>query len=99
VLFVFSINMAGDETLPALTAIPRPIAWILIGVAVLLLGWFGLPLLGYPMADIKIGPLSPVLWENRTVDILLQIVLIFSGVLGVLGLFSEEDPQPKEIEP
>jgi uncharacterized MnhB-related membrane protein len=98
VLFVFAINMAGEENLPVLAAIPKPVAWILIILAVLLLGWFTLPTFGFPMNAVSPSPLSPTLWEDRTVDVLLQIVLIFSGVLGILGLLSEGKPQTKEHE-
>jgi hypothetical protein len=32
---------------------------------------------------------STVLWEERSLDVLLQIALIFAGVLSVLGLLAE----------
>jgi hypothetical protein len=31
-------------------------------------------------------------WEARSLDVLLQIVMIFSGVLGLLGLLAESKP-------
>jgi hypothetical protein len=31
-----------------------------------------------------------VLWQNRVLDVWIQIALIFSGVMGVLGLLSEQ---------
>jgi hypothetical protein len=34
--------------------------------------------------------LSHVLWQQRVLDVYIQIALIFSGVLGVLGLLSEQ---------
>jgi hypothetical protein len=40
------------------------------------------------------------LWQNRVLDVWIQIALIFSGVMGVLGLLSEQAPGRKEeMEP
>jgi hypothetical protein len=40
-----------------------------------------------PQAD---SGLRGILWEGRQADMLLQVALIFSGVLGLLGLLSEQ---------
>jgi hypothetical protein len=37
-----------------------------------------------------------VLWQSRVLDVWIQIALIFSGVMGVLGLLSEKVPGGKE---
>ena len=37
-------------------------------------------------------PLNGVLWHQRGLDVLVQVVLIFSGVLGLLGLLAEVKP-------
>jgi hypothetical protein len=37
-------------------------------------------------------PLTTILWKDRGLDILTQIVLIFAGVLGTLGLLAEAKP-------
>jgi hypothetical protein len=34
-----------------------------------------------------------ILWDERYLDILLQVAFIFSGVLGVLGLLSSGKPE------
>ena len=31
-----------------------------------------------------------MIWQTRGLDVLVQVVLIFSGVLGLLGLLAEE---------
>jgi hypothetical protein len=36
--------------------------------------------------------LAASLWGSRVLDVWIQIVLIFSGVMGVLGLLSEKTP-------
>jgi glycogen debranching enzyme len=66
---------------------------MVIGMAVLLaglLGWYLLPasIQAAAMAPAP-GSLNTLLWQSRGLDILVQVVLIFSGVLGLLGLLAE----------
>ncbi|MBE0698925.1 MAG: DUF4040 domain-containing protein [Anaerolineaceae bacterium] len=95
VLFVFAINIAGEEALPIQTIVPKPLAWFMMLASILLLIWMNLDLVGVHVEIHQ--PLgfqfNRVLWENRVLDVLLQIVLIFSGVLGVLGLLAEPHSQ------
>lgn len=101
VLFVFAINIAGEEAIRLRSSLPRWLTWGAVLVCSVLLGWMMFPGLGRITA-LPTGEASFVtaLWEDRKLDILLQIVLIFSGVLGVLGLLSEGpvDDQ-KEVRP
>ena len=39
-----------------------------------------------------------ILWSARSLDVLVQIVLIFTGVLGMLGLLSEVRVPVKQRE-
>jgi uncharacterized MnhB-related membrane protein len=88
VLFVFAINIAGEEVTDVRAIIPPPVAWALVLVTVVLLGWQVLPagILDLPVSQTAF---PDKLWEARGLDILVQIVLIFTGVLGVLGLLAE----------
>lgn len=87
VLFVFAINIAGEEKILLPPLIPRPVALGLVIVSVILVGWLVLPQsTAQPTAE---SSLSVVLWEQRSLDVLVQIVLIFAGVLGLLGLLAE----------
>ena len=94
ILFVFAISVAGDEALDVSTVIPRPLAIALIIVCGLLLAGLTLsrPLLAvFGAGGASSGaPLADVLWQQRGMDVLVQIVLIFGGVLGVLGLLADE---------
>jgi len=97
VLFVFAINIAGEEPEPILTLIPKPLAWILVMLAVLILAWLSLPALNIPLPPAS-GTTSfslLVCWDRR-VDVLLQIVLIFAGVLGVLGLMADSQSHSRQ---
>jgi NADH:ubiquinone oxidoreductase subunit 6 (subunit J) len=90
VIFVFAINIAGDETFKGRALIPKPLSILLIAIAVLLIGWFTLPALNTPLAEsVNVPFVAQTLWEDRNLDILLQSVMIFTGTLGILGLLSE----------
>ena len=89
VLFVFAINIAGDDPLPRRPSIPKPVSWLMILAALGLGGWLTLSALQLPMPIPQARRFAQVVWEDRTLDILLQTVLIFGGVLGVLGLLHD----------
>ena len=90
VLFVLAINIAGDNPMVAGWVVPLPFA---IGVSllfVLVLGWMVLSALPTPaVATPAATVFSNVFWQERGLDVLVQVILIFSGVLGFLGLLAE----------
>src|SRR5512133_1629685 len=90
VLFVFAINIAGDEPIGRTSRVPRPLAWVVTLASVVLLGWLALPAAGITLPVPGAGQFATALWEHRAVDVLLQVALIFTGVLGVIGLLAEE---------
>ena len=93
VLFVFAISVAGDDALDATPVPPRLLSVGLAAIFILLLGWFILPTAGTsPVSAITNPPLAKVLWQERGLDLIVQVVLIFSGVLGLLGLLAEVKP-------
>jgi uncharacterized MnhB-related membrane protein len=96
VLFVFAINIAGEEPLTLKALIPKPLSIGLIVLSVALLGWMVLPAwLGYTGGEAELG-FAATLWQDRSLDLMLQVLLIFAGVLGVVGLLA--DPQPHQSE-
>jgi uncharacterized MnhB-related membrane protein len=90
VLFVFAINIAGEENLPIATLIPRPLAWTMVALAIFAVAWLAVPAFGTANLGSQSTNMAASLWSDRSLDVLLQTVLIFSGVLGVLGLLSED---------
>jgi NADH:ubiquinone oxidoreductase subunit 6 (subunit J) len=88
VLFVFAISVAGEEGMDQPSLLPKPLAWILVCFSALFLGWFLLPETGISTL-IPEPSLATIFWEYRGLDVLIQVVLIFSGVLGLLGLLAE----------
>ena len=88
VLFIFAINLAGEAGKPPAAVVP---SWLAAGIAVLV------PVLLAALAAFEAvatpavaGPaFAEMLWQQRGLDVLVQIVLIFAGVLGLLGLLAE----------
>ena len=90
VLFVFAINIAGEEPPVALRSlVPRPLAALGVLCAVGLAATMVLPALRTPAVPGLAVHFPTVLWEQRGLDAVLQIVLIIGGVLAVLGLLAE----------
>jgi uncharacterized MnhB-related membrane protein len=91
VLLVFAVAIAGDTAAAPKPVVPRPVMWGLGGVVLLLLGRFVLPLVAAPPPASE-PSLANLLWQGRALDVVIQVVLIFCGVLGVLGLLAEAAP-------
>lgn len=89
VLFVFAISVAGEEAVGLTSVVPRPLAWVLMAVFAVLLVLLTLPGLMPPATVPDALPFLRALWVERGLDTVLQVVLIFSGVLGSLGLLAE----------
>jgi uncharacterized MnhB-related membrane protein len=88
VLFVYAIGVAGEATRDLPSLIPKPLAWSLIILTIALLGWLIWPV--HAASPVSAGPsFTDVLWEGRALDVWVQIVLVFSGVLGILGLLAD----------
>lgn len=88
VLFVFAISIAGDDGLLEDDALPR---WLTIGsIGALLVLLVGMAL---PLGEVEVSAggfsIEATLWDQRALDVLVQIVLIFTGVLCLLGLLAE----------
>jgi uncharacterized MnhB-related membrane protein len=88
VLLVYAISVVGDDATDPGSVIPKPIAIVLATVAVVLLGRMGLSLASRGTTG-SIPPLLTSLWQQRVLDVWIQMVLIFAGVLGILGLLAE----------
>jgi uncharacterized MnhB-related membrane protein len=101
VLFVYAINIAGEGGLEMSPLINRWFAGGLAVFAIVLLGWYVLPITAKhpPLSE---PALTYVIWQERALDVFVQVVLIFAGVLGLLGLLAESKaplkyPVAKEV--
>ena len=95
VLFVFAISIAGEETIEARSIIPKPIAWGLVLISIVLLGFMTISSLITLPATTE-PSFSDVLWQQRGLDMLVQSGLLFAAVVGMLGLLSEAKVPVKE---
>ena len=91
VLLVYAVSVVGDDALDPASVVPKPLAFVLVGLVTILLGFMAFPATQKNI-DTSTVALAIALWQNRVLDVWIQIVLIFSGVLGVLGLLSEKTP-------
>jgi uncharacterized MnhB-related membrane protein len=89
ILFVFAINIAGDEAIEVKSLMPWPLALILVVGAIGLLVGMAIPTIGIELPSLQMAGFAKTFWEDRSLDALLQIVLIFAGTLGMLGLLAE----------
>jgi uncharacterized MnhB-related membrane protein len=97
VLFVFAINIAGEEVVDVKSVLPKPLAWgsvlLAAGLAIFLI-LRAVGIVQFPEAVANADKF--ILWDHRYLDFLLQIVLIFAGVLGVLGLLANSKSTPHQ---
>jgi NADH:ubiquinone oxidoreductase subunit 6 (subunit J) len=84
VLMVFVITIVGNE--PE-NIDKRRLPVLVIIMSILLLVILTVPFIP-PQAAGEQQSLSNTLWQERGLDLVLQAVLIFAGVLGVIGLLS-----------
>jgi uncharacterized MnhB-related membrane protein len=88
VLFVFAINVAGEENIAGRPIVPIWAGGTAVLAVMVLLGSLSLPL-PTPVGAGGEGTFAAALWQARGLDVLIQMVLIFAGVLGLLGLLAE----------
>lgn len=93
VLMVFAIAIAGEDAMGELPVVPRWLAAGLIAIFLLAAGALVLPA-GVPAPAGAELSFSATLWEQRGLDALVQVGLIFAGTLGVLGVLSEKESAP-----
>lgn len=91
VLLVFAITMAGDEPAVRTPVVPRHIALLLVAGAAVLLLWLLVPLAIAAPVESGEGSFADVFWHARSADILAQVLLIFTGVLCLLGLMVDAE--------
>jgi len=99
ILLVFAINIVGDQQDDAKPLIPRFLALFLVIASILLLGIFLTPIQQSPVITQVVAPIfAQAMWEDRILDTALQIILLFSAVLGVLSLMEERNHSNPKVE-
>jgi uncharacterized MnhB-related membrane protein len=95
VLLVYAVSVVGDDAFDPPSVVPTPLAFVIVGLIVVLLGWTAFPVVSVYF-ERGSTTLAVALWQSRVLDVWIQIALIFSGVMGVLGLLSEKTPGKTE---
>ncbi len=88
VLLVYAISVVGDDASDPGPVIPRPVAVGLALLTIVMLGYMAYSMPSKALSG-QVPPLVRALWEQRVLDVWIQMVLIFAGVLGILGLLAE----------
>lgn len=88
VLLVYAISVVGDDASDPGPVIPRPVAVGLTLLTAVMIGYMAYSLPSKGLTG-RFPPLVEALWEQRILDVWIQMVLIFAGVLGILGLLAE----------
>lgn len=98
VLFVFAISIAGKDIPDMRRVVSKRIVIGLVCLTLCLLfslTWTFHP----PLVQLREAPFAETLWVNRALDVLTQVVLIFAGTLGILGLLAPDRRTGKRTEP
>ena len=88
VLFIFAISLAGDEQIERSSIIPGVVAGILVIGSLALIVFLHPPLAGtvpLPPVDHQ----SAAYNQDRGLDLVVQVVVIFAGVVGLVGILAE----------
>lgn len=88
VLLVFAIGVTGEDKVERSSILPRFIAGGFIGIVLALLIYVGRSEIGQPFAaglESQTGSFA----QARSLDLMVQVILIFSGVLGLVGILAE----------
>lgn len=88
VLLVYAISVVGDDALDPASVVPKPLAIVLVLAASILLALLAIPITMTTMPS-QGSSMQEVLWEQRVLDLWIQMVLIISGVIGMLGILAE----------
>jgi uncharacterized MnhB-related membrane protein len=88
ILLIFAIGVAGDDLVEQNSVVPRSIAGLFILVSVAFVSAYFRPFDELFSKAILLNSPSAFLQE-RSLDLVIQIIVIFSGVLGLVGILAE----------
>jgi uncharacterized MnhB-related membrane protein len=95
VLFVFVISIS-DETPTTVRSVVHP-GFALVLVVLVTLALFQLIDLDQTVNQIvPESPFALVFWQSRSLDIILQLLIIFTGTLGILWLLKTPEQGPEQ---
>ncbi len=99
VLFVFAINISGEEVVTVKPFLPKPLIWASLILCVGLAAFLIVRAVGIvKFPEVSTTSAASILWDDRYVDFLMQVVFIFSGVLSVIGILSHTKKTTHNLE-
>jgi NADH:ubiquinone oxidoreductase subunit 6 (subunit J) len=88
VLLIFAIGVAGDDRMELNSVVPRSIAGLFILLSAAVVSAYFRPFDQlFSKAILMTSP--SVFLQERSLDLVIQVVVIFSGVLGLVGILAE----------
>lgn len=97
ILLVFAINIVGDQKDESKPLVPKFVAMFVILTALIMLGSMLIPIQQSDFLVITSNSIfAKSMWEDRILDTMLQIVLLFTSVLGVLSLMEDRKSLKKD---
>lgn len=88
VMLILTASIAGEDLTGGRSVVPQTLALMLPVLALLVTALLVLPP-PPPAATEATATFATTLWQTRAADVLLQSVLMFAGLLTVLGLLAE----------
>ncbi|MDF1500133.1 MAG: hypothetical protein P1P76_06675 [Anaerolineales bacterium] len=88
ILLIFAIGVAGDEPLSDTPVVPRVIAGFFVLACAAIISFAVRP---FELIAVEggISTHGSIFMQGRDIDLLVQVVVIFSGVLGLVGILAE----------
>lgn len=101
ILIVLAISVVGDWEAPMTPVVPRLLAGGFATASGVLLLLIVLPAVPHSECCVSTpATFAQALWQDRLLDVLLQTVMIFTGVISLLGLLTPAParrPQPHPL--
>jgi uncharacterized MnhB-related membrane protein len=98
VLMVYAISVVGKDVSDPKSIVPPIFAVIICLAATGIVVFVSLPLMPGIITRVA-QPLIDTLWKGRVLDVWIQVVLLFAGVMGILGLLTDQSLGRSEIHP
>ena len=98
VLMVYAISVVGKDVSDPKSIVPPLFAALICLAATGIVVFVSLPFL--PEIFTRAAqPLIDTLWKKRVLDVWIQVVLLFAGVMGILGLLTDQPFRKTEPPP
>ncbi|NJL94009.1 MAG: hypothetical protein HC915_09895 [Anaerolineae bacterium] len=99
VLFAFTNSLMPEQVAQLSPIVPRMVAGGLVAIVVCVLATLLMEGMVPEMQRHEATSFGAVFWDQRSPDVFVQMVLIFAGAVGILGLLADDAPLPRRADP